>query len=258
MSPTEAAPAGVTMRRAVPSWLLEAEPALCPCGCIGVRRKRSFLEQTLNASATTIRQILAADDAGTQPGLVHRLDPLALVAVSLLHHLPVAGAAVALALAVALVAGLPWREVLGRVWLVVPLFTAIAVLPATLSIVTAGTVVVQLWTWHGHAQGFTIQGLTSAGLIIARTPASVTLVLILTRTTSWTRLLTGLRSLGVPRIIVMIIAMAYRYLILLLDTITDMFQARTARTLGAVRRPNSGRELAAHRPQHRVRPGEVQ
>ena len=130
---------------------------------------------------------------------------------------------------------------LGRVWLVVPLFTAIAVLPATLSIVTAGTVVVQLWTWHGHAQGFTIQGLTSAGLIIARTTASVTLVLILTRTTSWTRLLTGLRSLGVPRIIVMIIAMAYRYLILLLDTITDMFQARTARTLGAVRHDGGAR-----------------
>jgi energy-coupling factor transporter transmembrane protein EcfT len=42
----------------------------------------------------------------------------------------------------------------------------------------------------------------------------------------------ALRALGVPRIFILIIGMAYRYIFLLLVSVTDMYQARQARTPG--------------------------
>ena len=33
---------------ATPAWLVQGEVALCPCGCIGKRKKGSFVEKTLN------------------------------------------------------------------------------------------------------------------------------------------------------------------------------------------------------------------
>jgi len=109
-------------------------------------------------------------------------------------------------------------------------FGAAFVMPATLSIITAGHVVLPLWTWHGQPQGFTQQGLYSAGLIITRVATSISLVVLLTLTTPWVRLLAALRSIGVPRIFVLVIGMAYRYLFLLLDTVDAMYTARKART----------------------------
>ena len=44
-----------------------------------------------------------------------------------------------------------------------------------------------------------------------------------------------------PRIFILIIGMAYRYLFLLLGTVTDMFQARQARTPGTPKHDASAR-----------------
>lgn len=39
---------------ATPDWLLHREAALCPCGCIGKRRKGSYVEKTLTAGADVL------------------------------------------------------------------------------------------------------------------------------------------------------------------------------------------------------------
>lgn len=114
-----------------------------------------------------------------------------------------------------------------RVWLFVPIFTGIVVLPATLSIVTPGDVVLTLW--HGHPEGLTEQGVTSASLVVCRVATSISLVVLVTLTTPWTRLLAALRSLGVPRMFVLIIGMAYRYIFLLLASVQEMHDAMIAR-----------------------------
>ena len=46
---------------------------------------------------------------------------------------------------------------------------------------------------------------------------SISLVVLLTLTTPWAKLLAALRSLHVPKMFVLIIGMAYRYLFLLLE-----------------------------------------
>ncbi len=119
-----------------------------------------------------------------------------------------------------------------RVWLFIPIFTGIIVIPAMFSFITPGSIVLTLWTWHGHAVGITEQGLTTAGLLVMRVACSVSIVVLITLTTPWTKLLAGLRALFVPKIFILIIGMAYRYIFLLLNSVTDMYTARKARAVG--------------------------
>jgi cobalt/nickel transport system permease protein len=118
-------------------------------------------------------------------------------------------------------------------------------LPATFSFITHGEIVVPLGTWFGHAVGLTRQGLTSAALIIIRVAVSISLVVLLTLTTRWNRLLAALRSVGVPKLFVTVLAMAYRYLFHLLGVVTDMYQARKARTVMPETDIQSGRRFVA-------------
>ncbi|RKS75223.1 cobalt/nickel transport system permease protein [Motilibacter peucedani] len=225
-----------------PDWLLQGEVGLCPCGCIGRRRKGSFVEKTLTGGAQLLRQVMFSEDVAARGGLLQRLDPrtklvslfVLLVAVGLVHNVGVLLAAYAVTLVLAAASRLPLGFFVKRVWLFVPVFTGIVVLPATLSVVTSGHVVVELWSWHGHPQGLTSQGLTSAALVVARVATSISLVVLLTLTTPWVRLLAALRAVGVPRMFVLVIGMAYRYVFLLLATVTDMYEARKARTVGSL------------------------
>jgi cobalt ECF transporter T component CbiQ len=222
-----------------PGWLLRGEEGLPAYAPGGIRRRGSFVERTLAGSADLLRQVMFSEDVAAGRGVLQRLDPrvktiglvLLLIAVGLVRHLGVLVAAYAFALALAVSSGLPLGFFIRLVWLFVPIFTGIVVVPATLSIVTPGHIVLTLWHWHGTPQGFTAQGLTTAALVTTRVATSVSLVVLLTLTTPWTRLLAGLRALGVPRIFILVIGVAYRYIFLLLGTVTEMYESRRARTI---------------------------
>lgn len=235
----------------IPDWLLQGEVAMCPCGCIGKRTKGSYLRKTVAGGARLLQQVMFTEDTAARRGLLQRVDPRAkilaavalLVAASLLHTIPALLALYAAALAVAAASALPLGFFVKRVWLFVPVFTGIMVLPATLSVVTHGDVVWTLWHWHGHPEGFTRQGLLGAGLVVSRVAVSISLVVLLTLTTPWVKLLAALRALGVPKMFVLIVGMAYRYIFLLLGSVTEMYQARTARTLGSARHDRGARSF---------------
>jgi cobalt/nickel transport system permease protein len=224
---------------AAPRWLLEGDVAMCPCGCIGRRKKGSFVEKTLTGGAGVLGQAMFSDDVAAGGGLLQRLDPRVklvsllglLLVTAFVRHVPVLLAMYGLTLALAAASGLRLGFFVKRVWLFIPVFTGIVVLPAAFSFVTPGQVVVPLWHWHGHPVGLTRQGLVAAVLIVSRVATSISLVVLLTLTTPWTRLLAALRALAVPRVFVLVVGMAYRYLFLLLNSVTDMFLARKARTV---------------------------
>ena len=236
---------------ATPGWLLSSDVAMCPCGCIGKRRKGSFVEKTLTGGSSLLRDAMFGDDLAHRNGLLQRIDPRAkivaliglLVVAALLHNIESLAAMYAGALAIAAASRLPIGFFVKRVWLFIPVFTLIVVAPATLSVVTSGHVVLELWSWNGSPQGITSQGLQSAGLIVSRVAVSISLVVLLTLTTPWTRLLADLRSLRVPRIFILVIGMAYRYIFLLLGSVTDMYEARRSRTLGAQKHDASARQF---------------
>lgn len=238
---------------ATPDWLLAKDAALCPCGCIGRRRKGSYVQKTLTGGADLLRQVMFSDDTSSTPGLLQRLDPRAkilgllglVVAGAFLRTIAALLVLYALTLVLAAASRLSARFFIKRVWLFVPIFTGIVLIPATLSVVTGGHVVLALWHWHGHPEGFTSQGLTSAGLVVCRVASSISLVMLLALTTPWTRLLASLRALGLPRMFLLVIGMAYRYLFLLLGSVTDMYQARASRTIGTERHDRGARAFVA-------------
>ncbi|MDT5012407.1 MAG: cobalt/nickel transport system permease protein [Mycobacterium sp.] len=234
-----------------PDWLLQRDAALCPCGCIGKRRRGSYVEKTLTGAAGVLRQVIFSDDASLKPGLLQRIEPRVkmitvvglLVAGSFLHTIAALIVLYVATLALAASSGLPLGFFIKRVWLFVPIFTGIVLIPATLSIVTPGDLIVPLWHWHGHAEGITRQGMLSALLVVSRVASSISLVALVTLTTPWTRLLASLRALAVPRMFILVIGMAYRYLFLLLATVIDMYQARKARTVGVERHDKAARRF---------------
>ena len=236
-----------------PSWLLEREVGLCPCGCIGKRKKGSFVEKTIGGASSMMRQAMFSEDMASQPGLLQRIEPRIklltllglLVSAAFVRHIPVLVVMYAMTLALAAASGLSMSFFIKRVWLFIPIFTGIVVLPATLNLITPGTIVVPLGTWFGHEVGLTSEGLHGAAIIIVRVAVSISLVVLLTLTTPWTRLLAALRALFVPKIFILVLGMAYRYLFHLLGTVTDMYTARTSRTVDPEAGVASGRRFVA-------------
>jgi len=235
-----------------PAWLLESEAGAFPIGCSGKRRRGGALEKTLDGLAKVVRQAITSEETAARPGLLQSLDARAkllsvvalLVAAGLVRHIPVLAGLylLTLVLAVASRIGLWWF--VKRVWLFIPIFTGVIVAPAMFSFVTPGEVVLPLGHWLGHEVGLTRQGLTSAGLIVCRVATSISLVVLLTLTTSWPRLLSALRALFVPRLLVLVLGLAYRYLFVLLDSVSEMVTARKARTIAAKRGGRRARAVA--------------
>jgi cobalt ECF transporter T component CbiQ len=238
---------------ATPTWLLRPEAGLCPCGCIGTRRKAGFVERTIGGGAGLLRQAMFSEELAAERGLLQKLEPRVklvsltglLVVTAFVRHIPVLLGLYAATLALAAASQLSVSFFLKRVWLFVPIFTGIVVAPATLNVVTPGAVVVPLGSWFGHPLGLTLQGLTAAGLIVTRVATSISLVVLVTLTTSWSKLLAALRALGAPRLFILVLGMAYRYLFHLLDAVTDMYTARKSRIVARETNVASGRAFVA-------------
>jgi cobalt/nickel transport system permease protein len=200
-----------------------------------------------------VRRAVFSEDVASAPGVLQRVDArikvvtlLGLVVVAaFLHTIPALVGLYLVTVALALASRLSLRFFLARVWLFVPVFTGVVVLPATLNLVTPGRIVVPLGTWFGSAVGLTAEGLESAGLVVMRVAVSISLVVLLTLTTPWQRLLAALRSLFVPTVVILVLSTAYRYLFHLLTAVEDMYTARRARTVGADTDIRSSRRFVA-------------
>src|SRR5689334_534471 len=111
-----------------PDWLLAKDVALCPCGCIGKRRKGSYVQKTLTGGAGLLRQVIFSDDTSAIPGLLQRLDPRAkligllglVVAGAFLRTIPALLVLYAVTLGLAAVSRVSVSFFIKRVWLFVP------------------------------------------------------------------------------------------------------------------------------------------
>jgi cobalt ECF transporter T component CbiQ len=223
-----------------PAWLIDNEIGLCPCSCVGKRKQANFVDKTIAGSASLLRKSMFAEDTAAAGGLLQRIDPRVkilslvglLIVASLVHHIPVLLVMYLATLALAIMSKLSVGFFVKRVWLFIPIFTGVVVLPATFSFITHGDIVVPLGHWFGHRVGLTSQGMHSAALIVIRVATSISLVVLLTLTTPWAELLAALRALRVPRMFILVTGMAYRYLFQLLDSVTDMYTARKSRMVG--------------------------
>jgi cobalt/nickel transport system permease protein len=170
-------------------------------------------------------------------GLLQSLDPRVKILGLLVLILPTAWTRnfqtfviiFALSLLLARLSGIPLTALARRAWLPVLFFTGSIALPAPFLV--PGTPVA-----HVPLLGWTLseQGLRSAAFLLARAETAATLSALLILTTPWTHVLKGLRVLRVPVLFVVILSMSYRYILLLLQTAQELFEARESRMVGRI------------------------
>lgn len=208
---------------------------------------RGVIEHTLHEISATLERSLFAEEVSLRQGFLQSLDARVkvivtlalLIAVSLSRSLAVIAALYLLALLLAWRSAIPAGFFIKRVWLVLPFFTGMLVLPALFIIPGPALVSLPL--------GLTITqtGLNSALFLLLRVSTSVSLALLLVLTTSWNGVLSALSVLKVSDVFILILGMTYRYIYLLLHTANDMFLSRKSRTVGRLSGAENRKMIAA-------------
>jgi cobalt/nickel transport system permease protein len=207
--------------------------------------RRSFIERSIESLHAVADRSLFSETIARSPGFLQSLDARAklagfvalIVAVVIVRDLAVVWAMLAAAILLILASRVRALPIFERVWLVAFLFTATAVLPAI--VITKGNEVAQLPLGLAISE----QGLRSAALLIGRVETATTLSLLLVLTTRWSDLLRALRSARVPLVFVVVIGMTYRYIFVVLQIATELFEGRRSRRIGKLA-PAEERKLA--------------
>lgn len=206
-----------------------------------------MLEHTLHGITGALERTLFAEEISARSGLFQSLDPRVkvvsvlalLISVSLSHRLEVIGAIYLLVMVMAWLSAIPTAFLIKRVWLTLPFFTGLIVLPALF--ITPGPALWQL----PLGLVITRNGVTTVLFLLLRVSTSLSLTLLLILTTPWNMVLSALGVLRVPDVFVLILGMTYRYIYLLLRAANDMFLSRKSRAVGRLSTSENQRMLAA-------------
>jgi cobalt/nickel transport system permease protein len=202
-----------------------------------------MFERLLSQVAKVIRQSLDMETISRRDGVLQRLDPrfvfiflLSLVVISVLLRNPLSMLLmIVLSLTLATLSKVPLGWYLKRVWLFVPLFSLVILIPSMTNLVTKGEAFGPSIQLFGLTVYLTEEGLAYAMTFILRVGAAVSLSILMVATIGWSRLMAAMAQLKFPPSFVIILDMTYRYIHLLLDTVANMFMARKSRMVG---RPN--------------------
>ena len=194
-----------------------------------------------------MERALFAEEISTRPGLFQSLDARVkvisvfalLLSVSLSHNLWAIGAVYLLVLILGWVSAIPADYLIKRVWIALPFFTGMIVLPALF--ITPGPALVHL----PLGLVITRTGVSTVLFLLFRVSTSVSLTLLLILTTPWNTVLSALSILRVPDVFILILGMTYRYIYLLLRVANDMFLSRKSRMVGRLSTSENQKMLAA-------------
>jgi cobalt/nickel transport system permease protein len=195
-----------------------------------------WLEHTLAGITGSIERAVFTEEHARSRGWLQGIDPRAklgmflavVLAASLSTSIAVEIALYAVVLAAAGASRVPFNFFVKRVWLGIPFFAGIVVIPAIFFVPGERLFDLPLGPVHLAPS---IPGLIGAALFIARVGVSVSLAVLLVLTTRWADLLKSLQVLRVPQLFVLILAMAYRYIFLFLHLANGLFEARKSRVV---------------------------
>lgn len=198
----------------------------------GGRRRHGFAERLAHGFLQATEHALDAESMAARRGLLQGLDPriklisiLAIIISALLaRSLTLLGALFLLTLLLAFASHVSPARLARQVWLGVLFFTGVIALPALVLVPGVPLWQVPLLHWT-----VTLQGLRSAVFLIGRAETSATLALLLILTTPWPHVLKAMRGVGMPVVLVAILGMTHRYLFVLLQAASQMFEARRSR-----------------------------
>jgi cobalt/nickel transport system permease protein len=196
-----------------------------------------WLENTVGGITGSIEAAVFSERLARQNGWLQSLDPraklgafLALVlAASLSSSLLVLASVYAVSLAAARASQIPLGFFTKRVWLGIPLFAGIVVLPSIFFVDGPRLFTVAVGPMQISPS---IPGLVSAVVFVSRVGVSVSIAVLLILSTPWADILKSLRALHVPQVFVLVLSMTYRYIFLFLHTANGILQARKSRVVG--------------------------
>jgi cobalt/nickel transport system permease protein len=202
-------------------------------------RKPGFAEKTLADITHNLEQAIFTEEHARRHAFLQSLDPrlklilfgALIVAAGLAHNVTTIVVIYAFTLTLAFLSRIPFDFFVKRVWLGIPFFAGIVVIPSLFLIPGAPFLVLAVPA-TSFVITISVPAVMGAILFIARVGASVSLAVLLVVTTPWADLLKALAVLHVPEVFVLILGMTYRYIFLFLRTLDNMLLARTSRTVG--------------------------
>jgi len=201
------------------------------------KRASSFIERTVASLGDSLEHSDIAETHSEAVGLLQCLDPrvklvglfaLVLAVVSVGRVSAMLGI-LALAVGLAMFSRITLRVLTTRVWLGVLVFTGAIALPGVF--MTPGEPMGRVPLLHWTA---TWQGAHSALRLLVRAETAATLAILLIFTTPCTHVLKAMRVFRVPVVLVVILGMTHRYILLLLRTAGEFFEARRCRLVGEI------------------------
>jgi cobalt/nickel transport system permease protein len=193
-----------------------------------------WVERTLSGISANIERAIFTEHHARIPAFLQGVDPRAklgmflafVLAASLTTSYMVLVTLYVITLGAAVASRIPTEFFVKRVWLGIPLFAGIVVIPAIFFVegprlftLTIGPLTIAP----------SIPGLMGAILLVMRVGVSVSLAVLLVMTTPWADILKSLRAIKVPQVFVLILSMTYRYIFLFLHTVNGIFLARRSR-----------------------------
>jgi cobalt/nickel transport system permease protein len=202
-----------------------------------------WLEQTVGGITANIEHAIFTEQHARSEGWLQRRDPrakligflMAIIAASLASSVVGLALLYAATLAAARASRVPFGFFVKRVWLGIPFFAGIVVVPAIFFV--PGDRVFDLALGPAHLAP-SWNGLAGAVLFVSRVGVSVSLAVLMVVTTPWADVLKSLRALRTPQVFVLVLSMTYRYIFLFLHTANGILLARKSRVVGRT----SGRE----------------
>lgn len=212
----------------------------------------SFLRNTLTGISQVIQNDLLSERFASKNGLLQNIDPRVKF-FSLLLFIVITGVTGKFSSLILLImvsafwvklSVLDFTAFIKRVWLVIPPIILIFSIPAATSIFIQGKPLFYLYHHLNFKIGFvkfpdqvyfSWEGILTIIKMALRVGLSFSFGYVLIMTTRWSEITKSLRVLKIPKLIITILDMTYRYIFVLARISIEIFEARFLRTVGNIK-----------------------
>lgn len=232
----------------IPSFLLNKQ---CPLPLeTGGRLSTSFIDKGIEQLSGLIKESYIQWETANKKGLFQKLDArvkvlfllVFIIIVSLKREILPEAAIFLMVFCFALLSNLNLKAFYRKVFLLGFLFGFLIALPSSLNIITRGEVMLPLirlarpldfWIYHIPQEiGFTREGIHVVALITLRIINSLSLSFLIVYSTPFPEILRALKSLKLPDVFLMIMALSYKYIFLFAGILEDIHLAKKGRLVG--------------------------
>lgn len=249
------------MKNNVPSFLQE-RPPLSSAQPTGQRWQASFLEKGINNLAAIVASAYAQWELASRQGLLQKVDARMKVffliffvfIISMKHNLGVMIGLGVFFFLLAILSRLNLVNFYKRVFLLSFFFGFLVTLPATFNLINKGEVLLPLfsltqpysfWVYEIPQEvGITKEGLENMVLLVLRLANSLSLSFLIIYTTPFPEIIKALKVMKIPENILLVITLAYKYILLFAHTAQTMHLAYKSRLISKTNKESSQKWVA--------------